>query len=59
MHISNRRVPWKTANVADNPVLQELQFQQMGFFCKFPGGTGISHWRLNESFVEGQINISA
>jgi hypothetical protein len=39
--------------------LHSLQFQQMGFCHKFPGWTGISHCRPNESFVEGQLNISA
>jgi hypothetical protein len=39
MHIANRCAPWKIANGAENPVLQALQFQQMGFCRKFPGGT--------------------
>jgi hypothetical protein len=39
MHISNRCAPWNIANGAENPVLQALQFQQMGFCRKFPGGT--------------------
>jgi hypothetical protein len=28
MRISNRRVPWKITNGAENPVLQALQLQQ-------------------------------
>jgi hypothetical protein len=30
-----------------------------GICRKFPGGTGISHYRPNESFVEHQFNVSA
>jgi hypothetical protein len=52
-------VPWEIANGAENPVLQALQFQQMDFCRKFPGGTGISHSRPNESFVKDQFNVSA
>jgi hypothetical protein len=36
--ISNRCVPWKIANGAENPVLQAMQFQQIGFCLKFSGG---------------------
>jgi hypothetical protein len=36
MDIANRRAPWKIANGTENPVLQALQFQQMGFCRKFP-----------------------
>jgi hypothetical protein len=49
MHISNRCVPWKIAIGAENPVFYSLQFQQMSFCCKFPGGTGLMRalWRVN------------
>jgi hypothetical protein len=47
----------KIVNAAENPVLHSQQFQQMGFRRKFPGGTGISHSRPNESFVESQLNL--
>jgi hypothetical protein len=59
MHITNRYAPWKFANDAENPVLQALQFHWLGISRKFPGGTGLSHYRPNESFMEGQFNVIA
>jgi hypothetical protein len=52
-------VPWKFVSGAENPVLHELQFHYMGICSKSPGGTGMSHHRPNESFIEGQFNVSA
>jgi hypothetical protein len=31
----------------------------MGICCKFPGGTITSHYRPNESFVDGKFNVSS
>jgi hypothetical protein len=53
MHITNRSVPWKFANGPENLVLQATKFQQMCICHKFPGGTGLSHYGPNESFMEG------
>jgi hypothetical protein len=48
-HIWNRRVPWKVASGAENPVLHSLQFQLMAFRHKFPDGTGTNHCRLTSA----------
>jgi hypothetical protein len=48
--------PWKIVSSAMNPVLQALQFHDICY--KFPDGARISHYKPNESFVEGQFNIS-
>jgi hypothetical protein len=39
-------------------VLQALKFHLMCICRKFPGGTGVSHYRPNESFMEGQFTVS-
>lgn len=44
MQIANLGAPWKFASCLENFVLQALQFQEVGLWCKFPGGTGTSHW---------------
>jgi hypothetical protein len=53
MQIADRCAPWKVSNGAQNPVLQALQFQQLGFCRKLSGGTGIGHYRPNQCFHEG------
>jgi hypothetical protein len=47
-------VPWKFASLAQNLVLQELQFQKTGVCNKFPGRVKVSNldlmsalWMLN------------
>jgi hypothetical protein len=50
--------PWKIANRADNLFFQALQFEEMDVCHKFLGGTSISHYRPNESFVEVQFNVN-
>jgi hypothetical protein len=37
---------------------RRCNFKQTDIWCKFPGGTGISHCRPKEGFVEGQLNRS-
>jgi hypothetical protein len=59
IHIMNECVPWKFASDVKNPVLQVLQIHYTGICHKFQGRTGTSHYRTNESFVEGQFNASA
>jgi hypothetical protein len=57
--IADRCAPWIIANGAENFVLQALQFYKMDICRKFPGGTNMSFYRSNESFVEDQFNVSA
>jgi hypothetical protein len=59
MQIADLCETWKIANGAENLVLQVLQFHEMDISRKFPGWTGISHYRPNECFVECQFNGSA
>jgi hypothetical protein len=59
MHIADQFAPREIANGAENFILQALQFQCIGFSCKFPGGTSISNYRFNQGFVEGQFNVNA
>jgi hypothetical protein len=42
--IADRCAPWKIANGAENPVLQALQFQEVGVRRKFSGGANLSHY---------------
>jgi hypothetical protein len=56
MQFADWCAPWKIANDAENLVLQALQFHWMGICREIPGGAGISHYRPNQGFVEGQLN---
>jgi hypothetical protein len=51
MHIFNQCVLWKFSNGAENLVWASAMNSL--------GGTGISHYRSNESFMEGQFKVSA
>ena len=52
MQIADRWAIWKAASSAENLVLQALQFRKVGECRKFPGGAGVSHYGLNECFME-------
>ena len=52
MQIADRWAIWKAASSAENLVLQALQFRKVGECHKFPGGAGVSHYGLNECFME-------
>jgi hypothetical protein len=52
MQISDLWAIWKAAISAENLVLQALQFGKVGECRKFPGGASISHYGLNECFME-------
>jgi hypothetical protein len=59
VQIANQCAPWKMLYVAENFVLQVLQYQQMVVGRKLPGGASISHYTPNECLMEGQFNVSA
>jgi len=53
MQLADWCVPWIVTNDVENLVLQALQFQKIGFCCELPGWAGISHYTLNDCFMEG------
>jgi hypothetical protein len=40
-------------------VLDVMRYLLIGVNCKFSDGTGISHYKRNECFMEGYFNVSA
>jgi hypothetical protein len=59
MHITNRGVSWKFANGAEDLALKALLFHYMCICRKFPRRRGVSHYRPNKRFMEGQPNVTS
>ena len=57
MQMADRWAIWKAVSRAESLVLQALQFRKVGECRKFPGGTGVSHYGLNECFMVAQFNV--
>jgi hypothetical protein len=49
--------PWKVSTCGENLALQVLQSQKVGVCHELPGWAGINHYRPNECFALGRVNL--
>jgi hypothetical protein len=52
VQIEDRCAPWKTSSGVEILAFQALQFEEVGFCCKFSGRASTSHYWSNHCFME-------